>query len=1766
MVLFEKILLSTSNVGIGTTTPKNRLDVSGAVAIGAGYAGVSAAPTNGLIVSGNVGIGTTNPQYALDVNAYSGKLSSDMTYHTINFSAYTGKGSYAEICNIYYSIFRGPYVIYLDLVCTTGSVGYGANISSYLIHVAPVYSINASGTWYKVLPIQRSLRANENPSATYNYILEFKYVEVPSTGHNVTLRLVTDFDVVSGGSRIPLPATAHLRIQKFTTGTITVTPSPAGNNGTLTGGTNYSNPYIHPTSLISQYKYSVGEFIGGVGIGTEYPGYNVDIYSPYGTGNTVLNLNATATTGQARVMLRSGSNLLNRQTAVDFYNHISSSSTPQWSLVNDYAQSGSNDMSFVRADGLSRVMTMTQSCNVGIGTTTPLSRLHIHETVGTSNSAASGSLVFSHADTKGVQSIVFKSQGAANDYAHVSYYESTSNTTYNYFGATGTESGGLILGCENDANTPSIGPDSVIITPAGNTVIDPKAGITYITGNVGIGSTNPTYKLDVVGPMRTTGVITRSFTRTVDNTANNVYDIASFGPNFAYEFEVSIHGDQNAVQLTKTYIVTTSYPGGTPFSSGTSYLCLPISQIRNSVDTDDVELVVVPGGSGFTFKLVHSAVNQAAPVFTVNIVCKYPTNTAPVVSDLTGNAPTVIAGWSSYAICPTTPITQRLGNVGISTTNPIYTLDVNGSTRITGKLFNSFYFIMGASTQNYVYPLATYTGIIGSMDFDVTLLCSESGASMTKIYRIPAVWVGNNTYATKDISYRCLPFNHAEYGETGDTADLLITINTNAVSFSVVHTYHNNLAVLYKYTVNITCTYARNDVPTVTNNTGNAATLISNWASTCNIFPGTPFIQRNGNIGIGTINPTQKLQVDGNSIIGNAYINNATAGTDMVIVNKGLSASATTSFALFQNTTGDTVLNSASGRNLAFKINNVERMTLDSTGKVGIGNASPTANIHILNSTLVANSSVYIALGKSTANNNQAEIIYTHSGDGSANNFGSLGLYGTKVLNWTGNGNVGIGVTTPAYPLDVNGDIATNNFVIRNGVSGSDFVIFNRQKGVGVNTDAMMRFDGNGQVQIQANSGQNIQFQNANTQLMMIKSDGNVGIGTTNPTQKLQLDGNAIIGNTYINMYNTNDMIIVNKNLTANVVANFALFQGSTGDTVLNSATGKNISFKINNVEKMTIDSTGKVGIGNATPAYPLDVNGNANITRILLGNATAPLNTGSDYDCKITMLDNTTNTPMICFGHSNLYDTNFQIGYRNGVANQRYASGSNFLYFASWGSGMKMRIQADGNVGIGSDPPLNKLDVFGACAIGTYAGVNAAGANNLIISGNIGIGTTTPLYKLDVNGSARVTGIIQNSFMIGMDKVIGKVYYIATYNSTYGHDFDVSICSSQNSVSLSKTYRMSSVYSGTNPITTSTWYRCMPMTQLNYDSASTAEDVDLMIMVNLTNVSFAIAHTNSGDTNVSTPVNYTVNITCRYPQNLPPTITDNTANATGTTTVSSLPFFPSTVITQRNGNVGIGTVNPQFKIHSTGSLFIGDFAYASTTIPGSSIAGSTTANSVRLVFDNTYNGNVGSGVAANKIVLHNNNGAFGFGIETGAITYHSTGNHNFYSGNSTTAYGTKILGITSTGISVTGSVSATGGKPFVIHHPNRVGYKLVHCAVEGPRCDLMYRGKVQLINGVATINIDKDSVTKTSSCMTDGTFETLCRNPDYYLQNNTSFDKVIGSIDKNILTIRCENIESTDVVSWMVIAERKDSSIISTNITDDEGYLVTEHVADTLS
>ena len=230
---------------------------------------------------------------------------------------------------------------------------------------------------------------------------------------------------------------------------------------------------------------------------------------------------------------------------------------------------------------------------------------------------------------------------------------------------------------------------------------------------------------------------------------------------------------------------------------------------------------------------------------------------------------------------------------------------------------------------------------------------------------------------------------------------------------------------------------------------------------------------------------------------------------------------------------------------------------------------------------------------------------------------------------------------------------------------------------------------------------------------------------------------------------------------------------------------------------------------------------------------------------------------------------------------------------------------------------------------------------------------------------------------------------------------------------------------------------------------------------------------------------------------------------------------------------LGIGNASPAYKLDVSGNIRATGFLYANGNVHtfGSSNAGTSlymldVANAAWQITTAGYN-----------LSFANNNGG----------SY----NNKMYITNSGNLYvsGT-ILGTT---------LQVTGAKNFKIDHPVLADKKLVHASIEGPRCDLVYRGSVKLQNGTSTIDIERDCVSNPECAMSPGTFDALCRNVAFYLQNQDSFDRVRGSVSGATLTIVCENEQSCDTVYWMVVGERNDYAIRHSDTTNSDGYLVTE-------
>jgi len=157
-------LTSAGQLGIGTTTPQNKLDVSGGAVIGASYSGTNTAPSNGLLVEGNVGIGITSPASKLDVSgktrttnfqltsgASNGHiLKSDASGNaswvnptTINDGDWTISGDY---------MYAAPYYVGIGTTTPDAALEINFNSSSALPHLL----INEIGADYARLYLQNT--------------------------------------------------------------------------------------------------------------------------------------------------------------------------------------------------------------------------------------------------------------------------------------------------------------------------------------------------------------------------------------------------------------------------------------------------------------------------------------------------------------------------------------------------------------------------------------------------------------------------------------------------------------------------------------------------------------------------------------------------------------------------------------------------------------------------------------------------------------------------------------------------------------------------------------------------------------------------------------------------------------------------------------------------------------------------------------------------------------------------------------------------------------------------------------------------------------------------------------------------------------------------------------------------------------------------------------------------------------------------------------------------------------------------------------------------------------------------------------------------------------------------------------------------------------------------------------------------------------------------------------------------------------------------
>lgn len=335
----------------------------------------------------------------------------------------------------------------------------------------------------------------------------------------------------------------------------------------------------------------------------------------------------------------------------------------------------------------------------------------------------------------------------------------------------------------------------------------------------------------------------------------------------------------------------------------------------------------------------------------------------------------------------------------------------------------------------------------------------------------------------------------------------------------------------------------------------------------------TRLIIQNGNVGIGTITPTTRLQVNGDASIMSA--NNSSAGRSSYMRFANTADSTTAYFGLdggglVGNENGATLVGSSTGKSILFAPALTERMRITSGGNVGIGTNNPfsTARLQVNTGT---NKNLAIQTGTTDSTGVK---LNSFNDAGNANipmelNSSLLILKTgeTEKTRITNDGYVLIGNTTDSRFLSVHNLTDTSTGVARLYAASAAFT------GTVVDIGSESESAQYNLLNIRYGSGQ------PNVALRVV-GNGRVGIGTTNPSANLQ-----VLKEIYT-IGGTNPRVVIGDSTAT----------GNWGATKWDTATGTFhfIHSTYNtDVGALIVNSSGNVGIKTSTTGtYALNING----------------------------------------------------------------------------------------------------------------------------------------------------------------------------------------------------------------------------------------------------------------------------------------------------------------------------------------------------------------------------------------------------------------------------------------------------------------------------------------------------------------------------------------------------------------------------------------------
>jgi len=279
-----------------------------------------------------------------------------------------------------------------------------------------------------------------------------------------------------------------------------------------------------------------------------------------------------------------------------------------------------------------------------------------------------------------------------------------------------------------------------------------------------------------------------------------------------------------------------------------------------------------------------------------------------------------------------------------------------------------------------------------------------------------------------------------------------------------------------------------------------------------NIGSGQLYKDASGNVGIGTSSPAKKLDV-----VGEAQIS-------FNSINTYLYYQSTNNYT-GRNTDGNMWMNVAGGQNNIFGIAGVEKMRIDSSGNVGIGTSSPASygKLAVVGGNFYTSQAASPSGWATTTNANLNTgsyyfQLYTAGGNNvgqhSCNSSGEylistysttallLGTNSTERMRIDSAGNVGIGTSSPATQLHIASATAKTRIDTTAAASNNpelQLTAVARQFNIGVGGATFATTALQGSYYIYDNT--------AATYRMVIDYAGNVGIGLTSPTGKLDVAG-----------------------------------------------------------------------------------------------------------------------------------------------------------------------------------------------------------------------------------------------------------------------------------------------------------------------------------------------------------------------------------------------------------------------------------------------------------------------------------------------------------------------------------------------------------------------------------------------------------------------------------------------------------------------------------